>query len=234
MPFITQGKTNLKYILIVVVLAVIVGGGILGYYYSWIADLDARLAQLEQKLPEVKSPEKAIPIPPTTKETFDLAKIETLVSFYDSNNIKKKIILYNTWFKDQKNVIYLTDENLTRDSAIEIIDIGISEVIESPHISVGGDKRYIVIELLSPGGRYIVITDESGRVVTPSIISTNPQIIEEIKKLEVGWGQHGISFQEWVDSKIFIMNIALANGSLYRINIDVTTGKAIGKPQKTE
>ena len=33
MPFITQGKTNLKYILIVVVLAVIVGGGILAWQY---------------------------------------------------------------------------------------------------------------------------------------------------------------------------------------------------------
>lgn len=35
MPFITQGKINLKYILIVIVLAVIVGGGILGYQYWW-------------------------------------------------------------------------------------------------------------------------------------------------------------------------------------------------------
>jgi membrane-bound inhibitor of C-type lysozyme len=33
MPFITQGKTNIKYILIVVILAAIAGGGILGYQY---------------------------------------------------------------------------------------------------------------------------------------------------------------------------------------------------------
>lgn len=56
MPFITQGKTNLKYILIVVVLAIIVGGGILGYYYSWIKDLEVKLAELELKLPVVKPP----------------------------------------------------------------------------------------------------------------------------------------------------------------------------------
>lgn len=31
MPFITLAKTNLKYILVVVILAVIVGGGILSY-----------------------------------------------------------------------------------------------------------------------------------------------------------------------------------------------------------
>jgi hypothetical protein len=36
MPFITQGKTNLKYILIVVILAVIVGSGILAYQYWWL------------------------------------------------------------------------------------------------------------------------------------------------------------------------------------------------------
>lgn len=61
MPFITQGKTNLKYILIVIVLAVIVGGGILGYYYSWIKELDIRLSELELKLPEVKQPEVKTP-----------------------------------------------------------------------------------------------------------------------------------------------------------------------------
>jgi hypothetical protein len=52
MPFITQGKTNLKYILIVVILAAIAGGGILGYYYLWIKDLETRLTVLEVKMPE--------------------------------------------------------------------------------------------------------------------------------------------------------------------------------------
>ncbi len=52
MPFITQGKANLKYILIVVVLAAIVGGGILGYYYLWIKDLETRLTVVELKMPE--------------------------------------------------------------------------------------------------------------------------------------------------------------------------------------
>ena len=44
MPFITQGKANLKYILIVVVLAAIVGGGILGYLY---------IMKKEGKMPEI-------------------------------------------------------------------------------------------------------------------------------------------------------------------------------------
>jgi eight-cysteine-cluster-containing protein len=51
-PFITQGKTNIKYILIVVILAAIAGGGILGYYYLWIKDLETRLTVVELKMPE--------------------------------------------------------------------------------------------------------------------------------------------------------------------------------------
>jgi len=47
MPFITQGKINLQYILIVVVLAVIVGGGILGYQFL-------RTSKEEPKVPAVE------------------------------------------------------------------------------------------------------------------------------------------------------------------------------------
>ena len=59
MPFITQGKANLKYILIIVVLAAIVGGGIFGYYYLWIKDLETRLAVLELKMPKTVKDETA-------------------------------------------------------------------------------------------------------------------------------------------------------------------------------
>jgi hypothetical protein len=52
MPFLTQGKTNWKYILIVVIVAVIVGGGILGYW-RWTA-------REEIRIPEIKLPERRI------------------------------------------------------------------------------------------------------------------------------------------------------------------------------
>lgn len=48
---IQQGKTNWIYVLIVIVLAVIVGGGILGYQYWW-------LPRQYPVLPEAKLPEK--------------------------------------------------------------------------------------------------------------------------------------------------------------------------------
>jgi len=55
MPFITQGKTSLKYILIVVVLAVVVGGGILGWQY-WL------MPKGEIEMPEVKVPREIMQI----------------------------------------------------------------------------------------------------------------------------------------------------------------------------
>ena len=63
MPFIAQGKTNLTYILIIVILAVIVGGGILGYQY--LLAPKEEVAMPEGKLPEVKAPaEGAQEVPP--------------------------------------------------------------------------------------------------------------------------------------------------------------------------
>lgn len=35
MPFISRGRSNIKYLLIVVVLALFAGGGILGYLAWW-------------------------------------------------------------------------------------------------------------------------------------------------------------------------------------------------------
>ena len=54
MNLITQGKTNYQYLAIVVIIGFVVGLGILGYYFSWIADLDARLSTLELKMSEDK------------------------------------------------------------------------------------------------------------------------------------------------------------------------------------
>ncbi len=52
MPFITQGKNNIKYILIVVILAAIVGGGILAYQYRWMPkkELNNIICTMEAKL----------------------------------------------------------------------------------------------------------------------------------------------------------------------------------------
>ncbi|HDZ54291.1 MAG TPA: hypothetical protein ENI19_00140 [Candidatus Nealsonbacteria bacterium] len=65
MPFITQGKTNLTYILIVIILAIIVGGGILGYQYLW-------MPKQEITPPEVKPPEGIIEDETANWETVEI------------------------------------------------------------------------------------------------------------------------------------------------------------------
>ena len=296
MPFVTQGKANLKYILIVVILAAIVGGGILGYQY-WLSPEEPSTTTLPgstgetfcnidndcvvtsytydccgapcggaiinrqtfekrkqwtidnctplgyEKCPSVDCElveEKAVceNNKCVRKEgvlgKFDSAKIEAVFTFYDSKGATKKIVVYNTWAEDFNKVFYLTDEDLNKDSAVKIIDLVLQDILSFPNVSPGEGVKYIVVELVGEPMNDMVIIDETGKVIVPSVYAKNPQLIEEIKKMEIGWGQHGISFQEWVDSKTFIMNVALANGSLYKVNVDVTTGEAVGKPQKVE
>ncbi|HDZ54290.1 MAG TPA: hypothetical protein ENI19_00145 [Candidatus Nealsonbacteria bacterium] len=381
MPFITQGKTNLTYILIVIVLAVIVGGGILGYYYSWIKELEVKLAELELKLPEVKppedetvnwktyrneeygfevkypsdfyfveyddkkqitfeskkwenyqanhpfinisiyetdlsvkdwiednfspiqlsqkgdeeivsgvqnevtskiehkiiagsdatifywwgvsgggdnavfkngnilyhlqrhlagsleNPEDTVPrklfdqmlsafkfIDKTIEEKFDSEKIEKLVSFYDSNRIEKKIFVYNTFDENGQIAIYLTDGNLTWDSAIKIIDIVGSDIRNSPFISAGvGEKKYIVIELRGSDNLTLVIADEKGDLIVKpftSLIYENPEL-----------KGYNIFFEYWESSSSFWARaVSFAEGPPpFKVLVDAKTGKIIEK-----
>jgi hypothetical protein len=55
MPFLTKGKTNWKYILVILILAVIVGGGILSYSRYFKREISSL-----SKFPEVKKPEKVV------------------------------------------------------------------------------------------------------------------------------------------------------------------------------
>ncbi len=49
MPFLTQGKTNWKFLLIVFILAVIAGGGILAYQYWWLPKQLTKLPEITIK-----------------------------------------------------------------------------------------------------------------------------------------------------------------------------------------
>jgi len=61
MPFLTQGKTNWKFIAIVIVLAILVGGGILGYMKVFKREMIS-LSEFPEikKLEKIIEPEKAI------------------------------------------------------------------------------------------------------------------------------------------------------------------------------
>jgi len=64
MSFITQGKTNWKFLLIVIALVAIIGGGILTYQYWW-------LPKEEIKPSEIKLPEREAPKTETTRDWLD-------------------------------------------------------------------------------------------------------------------------------------------------------------------
>jgi len=51
MNFLTEGKVNWQYLLVILILAILVGGGILGYQYWWI--LKQEVEKPEIKIPEV-------------------------------------------------------------------------------------------------------------------------------------------------------------------------------------
>jgi hypothetical protein len=78
MPFLTQGKTNWKYILIVLFLAIIVVGGILGYQYWWVP-------KEEVKLPDVKGPEGKPPEEVTPKEKAEALEESLEINPYDAD-----------------------------------------------------------------------------------------------------------------------------------------------------
>jgi len=88
---IKQGKTNLKYLLIVIILAVIVGGGILGYQY-WL------IPEEEPKIPAVKPLQREHWITYTQEELIrdDLGRTFVRV---------KSLTLYNPDTKEKKILI---------------------------------------------------------------------------------------------------------------------------------
>ena len=93
MPFITQGKTNWKFLLIVIVLVLIIGGGILVYQYLWLLE------------PELVIP----PIQFPTDETADW-------NIYNNNIFGYKI-------KYPNNVFINIPSSFSEDASFEIIPI---------------------------------------------------------------------------------------------------------------
>ncbi len=136
MPFITQGKTNLIYILIVVVLAVIVGGGILGYYYSWIKDLEAKLAEIETRLPVVETPIDETANWETYKNEEYGFEIKYPPDFIEQKTESANVLLNIT--KEDRGSLYITIRVIKN---YDINDI-LSSVGEVKEINVGDHLGY--------------------------------------------------------------------------------------------
>lgn len=97
MTLLKEGKTNLKYILIIVILAAIVGGGILAWQYLLVP-------KEEPKLPEVKPPEVKAP-----EEMEAPEEIKPIKNKVDAANIiqlllgAKKIFIHSEMVKGDIN-----------------------------------------------------------------------------------------------------------------------------------
>jgi len=70
MPFITQGKTNWKFLLIVIILAIIVGGVILIKQYSWMLEEESQTPKIPAEKYCKKDEDCACGINKTTKDCF--------------------------------------------------------------------------------------------------------------------------------------------------------------------
>ncbi len=82
MPFIIQGKTNWKFLLIVFILAVIVGGGILVGQYGW---LGKGFALTPTPIPQVKLTPQSKEIGPTA--VWDCLGIECLEKWHGCESL---------------------------------------------------------------------------------------------------------------------------------------------------
>jgi len=111
-------RTNWKYIWIVVILGILTGTGILGYYSLWIKDLESKIAEIELKLP-VKPPEKVI-----KDETADLSRDEVLRDWKTYRNEKygfelqypPTVDLMRKWENDLSIGVYFFWPTPTRES----------------------------------------------------------------------------------------------------------------------
>jgi len=104
MPFITQGKTNLGYILIIIALAIIAGGFILGYYYFWMIEIEARLAELESRVPVLEPSNGVNCTKKGTVYTMTLADAKEIAINSECGNRLKDSYMCNeytgTWWID--------------------------------------------------------------------------------------------------------------------------------------
>jgi hypothetical protein len=134
MPFLTQGKTNWKYILIVLILAVIVGGGIFGYLRYFKREIISLT-----KFPEIKKPEK-------------VEVTEELV-----NKIIDKIVL-NTKKYDRRTAEFFIDD-LDNDKKSEII-VCLASFIEEFWGPENAYNAYLVVVTpIDVDGNYKIIGD---------------------------------------------------------------------------
>jgi len=111
MPFLTQEKTNWKYILIVLILAAIVGGGILGYFRYFKKEIISISQFPEMKKPEKVVKEKRIAIEyPRKGEVFLTGETCTVCSELIKEGVAMNVVLYKN--HSNSNLVKILEEKI--------------------------------------------------------------------------------------------------------------------------
>jgi TolB protein len=116
MPFLTKGKTNWKFIGIVLILAILVGGGIFGYLKYFEREIESF-----SKFPEIKKPEKVIKEETTNWKTYSNPVYNIELKYPSDWQLREEIAFTHKYEGDDGffQISVISGENLTIDEVCE-------------------------------------------------------------------------------------------------------------------
>lgn len=217
-------KSSRKLVFILISLLAIITAFGAGYFAK----------QLLFTIPPVSNQQNISSSPTPSMQAFNPESISAVSSFYDSKSDLKKLLVVNepvvespgSGIMDQ--VIYMTDVDMSQQSAVKVANVGMSDIGQSPHYSpaIPQQVRYIAIDKFGPGDTSdVAVADENGRLVLGSVKDSIPEFKNFL-----------IKFNKWTGgSTMQVCAIAFADDELgfAPADIDVTTGKLLQTFQRT-
>lgn len=181
MPLITQGKMNLKYIALVIIIGFLAGAGILGYYSWWVKQQSAKFAEF----PAIKLPEKVIKDETANWKTYRNEKYGYQVKYPRDWRIAHSIM---EWYKEEAGKIDIEDwvmfTNLSTEEEKEYLK-------ELKRVSSECD-----ISTMCGVGALNYVYNADGRSITIREISMTNKELEELKEPNPGVGVENFNFRE--------------------------------------
>lgn len=151
------------------------------------------------------------PPSPTGVAVTDAVKIEKVVTFYDSHGIERSIFYYKQ--RAKPGSIYISPND------VKVIDTDFADIGDSPFVSPGPGKKYIVIELLGPGDTAdLAIADEDGKLIVARLLKSDPKFMGYLAM-----------FDSWQSSSTFLAKaISYGEGPLpLKLLVNAATGEIV-------
>ena len=247
-PFEASAKEGFVLPLVLVLVAIgIIAIGAIAYFQ--LKPKPAPQTYRTQTIPP--SPTQATS-PAQVDGKFDQSLMLKSISFTDSKSKARKFIVYRK-FKDdaRKEYVdtYLTDENLTKSSAIKIPRLSDPADGKNPNsgfgtslfdntatinLSPGLGKKFIAVSYRVGDGESFLIIDENG-LVNENISKNACDLIKN--NYDLTDYACFIKFDSWKDAskfniKLFTVKSFSIGGPSFRILIDASTGKTISAAEK--